>query len=70
MLKIVEALVEQFDGSVLSSRTDGVYDFLTIEVQERQAFIMALPDDVDWERSGGDRVTITVERPFDRANSW
>jgi hypothetical protein len=67
---MLDNLLTTFNATVVSARTDGVYDFFTVDVPERQDFIMALPDDVQWERGGGNRVELSVARPFDRANSW
>lgn len=65
----VKDTAARLGATLLSERTDGVYDFLVFDAPDRQGLIAALTD-VDWERGPGDRLAVDVLRPFDRNDSW
>lgn len=65
----VKDIATQLGATLISERTDGVYDFLVFDAPDRQGLIDALPD-VGWERGPGNRLVVDVLRPFDRNNSW
>lgn len=66
----VKNLAAALDLTLMASRGDGVYDFLTFTGARRNELIDALPDDVAWERLGENGITVDVLRPFDRSMSW
>lgn len=65
----VKNAAAQLGATLVSERTDGVYDLLVFDAPDRQSLITALTG-VSWERGAGDRLAVDVLRPFDRNNSW
>lgn len=65
----VKDTAARLGATLISERTDGVYDFLVFDAPDRQDLITALAG-VDWERGAGNRLAVDVLLPFDRATSW
>lgn len=65
----VKNAAARLGATLVSERTDGVYDFLVFDAPDRQGLIAALAG-VDWERGAGNRLAVDVLIPFDRNNSW
>lgn len=65
----VKDTAARLGATLVSERTDGVYDFLVFDAPDRQGLIAALAG-TDWERGPGNRLAVDVLRPFDRSTSW